>query len=193
MLVKRDVICNKILNCMGRIDSPKSEEDLRNAYFEARNYINSAKAKAHSMKDVDVQLLSEAEAHLDALARSKQQDITPGEMFALCTFAVITVALAMASRPPESEGWTRFLVDIFAVLISSVIVFLVVNVWELRRERDEKKFDLMPETQDYRVQFIENRNGTFDQKLSLIAGGAIVLMFASLLAHKWVGWFSWLG
>ena len=142
------------------------------------------------LKDVDLQILSETEANLDALARSKQQDITPGEMFALFIFAGITISLALLSRPPEAEGWNRLLVDMFAILISAVIVFLVVNVWNLRREREESKLRLIVEQQDYAVRFSDTWQRSFDQWLSIIVGGAIVLTYSALLAHKWVGWFG---
>ena len=130
---------------------------------------------------------------MDALVRSKQQDITLGEMFALFIFAGITVSLALLSRPPEAEGWNRLLVDIFAILISAVIVFLVVNVWDLRRERDESKLKLRLKSQDYMIQFSDTERRSFDQWLSIVVGTLIVLVYAGLLSHKWVGWFPWLG
>ena len=89
------------------------------------------------------------------------------------------------------------MVDLFAMLISAVIVFLVVNVWDLRRERDETKLQQVDGKQSdgkqvYEVRFLNTRRYAFDQWLSIIVGGAIVLVYAGLLAHKWVGWFPWL-
>ena len=192
-LVSRGVVDRKVLNCVRRIDSPENQIDLRNAYSEARRYIRSARNSPERMTEVDVQLLTDAEAILDTLALSKQQDITPGEMFALFIFALITISLALASWPPETQGWTRLLVDLFAVLISAVIVFLVVNVWDLRRERDEGKFESGLGDDDVGIRFTDIRLRSFDQLLSVIVGGTLVVTFASLLAHKWVGWFPWLG
>ena len=83
--------------------------------------------------------------------------------------------------------------DLFAVLISAVIVFLVVNVWDLRRERDEGKFESGLGDDDVGIRFTDIRLRSFDQLLSVIVGGTLVVTFASLLAHKWVGWFPWLG
>ncbi len=193
ILVQRGIINNNILDCILRIDAPKDQADLESAYDTARNYIAEARAKSNSLKDVDLQFLSEAESNLDALAHSKQQDITPGEKFALGIFAGITISLALFSRPPEAEGWNRLLVDIFAILISSVIVFLLVNVWDLRRERNESKLRLRVEQQDYAVSFSDTGQRSVDQWLSMIVGGAIVLAYFVLLAHKWVGWFGWFG
>ena len=193
ILAQRGVVNEQILGCIMRIDSPKDRADLEAAYTQARNYINVARVRANSLKDVDIQFLSDAEANLDALARSKQQDITPGEMFALAIFGIITVSLALFSRPPETIGWNRLLVDIFAILISAVIVFLIVNVWDLRAERDESKLEQRKKYQNYTVRFVDTRQRSFDQWLSIIVGGAIILTYAGLLAHKWVGWFPWLG
>ena len=163
MLTQRGVVNRRILGCILRIDAPKDQADLEAAYLEARDYIQRARSRTASFKEVDIQLLSESEANLDALARSKQQDITPGEMFALLIFGAITVSLALLSRPPESAGWNRFLVDIFAILISAVIVFLVVNVWDLRRERDESKLEQRGVKRDYSVRFLNIRQRSFDQ------------------------------
>lgn len=193
LLAQRGVINGNIRDCILRIDAPKDQNDLENAYGEARNYIAAARANVNDIKDVDLQLLTESEANLDALVRSKQQDITPGEMFALFIFAGITVSLALLSRPPEAEGWNRLLVDIFAILISAVIVFLVVNVWDLRRERDESKLELRLKSQDYMIQFSDAKRRSFDQWLSIVVGTLIVLVYAGLMSHKWVGWFPWLG
>ena len=193
LLAQRGVIDGNIRDCILRIDAPKDQNDLENAYGEARNYIAAARANVNDIKDIDLQLLTEAEANLDALVRSKQQDITPGEMFALFIFAGITVSLTLLSRPPDAEGWNRLLVDIFAILISAVIIFLVVNVWDLRRERDESKLELRLKSQDYMIQFSDTKRRSFDQWLSIVVGTLIVLVYAGLLSHKWVGWFPWLG
>ena len=192
LLVQRDIINAEVLTCVTRMDAPKNIRDVEVAYSEARCYFRQARADSKALRDMDLQLLSEAEANLDTLARSKQQDITAGEMFALFIFAAITVTLALLSRPPEVTGWNRLLVDIFAILISGVIVFLVVNVWDLRRERDERKLVFRETQRDYSVLFSEVRRQSFDQWLSLVVGSAMVFIFAALLAHEWVGWFSWL-
>ena len=193
ILVQRDVIDAEVLACVVRMSSPKDLGQLESAYTEARGYINAARENVGKMKDVDLQMLGEAESILDTLARSKQQDVTLGEMFALFIFAGITISLALLSRPPETDGWTRFLVDLFAMLISAVIVFLVVNVWDLRRERDENKLRKVDGQQGYEVQFMSDRRHTSDQWISTVVGGVVVAVFAGLLTYKWVGWFPWIG
>lgn len=113
-----------------------------------------------------------------------------GEMFGIVVFAGITIALALFTRPPDTEGWIRLLVDLFAMLISSVIVFLVVYVFDLDRERDEPKLERYMATEGYSLRFPDAGERVFDQSLSIVVGIAIVATYAGLLTHKWLGWFG---
>lgn len=192
VLVERGVIDKGIMECMSRLDSLRSQPGSEEVYKEARSYFDQAYADPDLLRDIDIQLLIEAEASLDTLAGSKQQDVTPGEMFALIIFAAISISLAIFSRPLEIEGWSRLLVDVFAMLISSVILFLLVNVWDLRRERDEGKVMVSEDGRDYAVRFLDNRIRSFDQRFSIVVGLIIAFVYAGLLAHRWIGWFSWL-
>ena len=132
--------------------------------------------------------MNEVEVELDTLARSKQLGLVLGELFALVIFAGITVSLAMLSRP-DASGWTRLLADLFAMLISSVIVFLTVNVWDLHRERGTSKLEFMTEYGDYMVRFPDTQSRSTDQLLSVVVGVAIVATYIGLFGHKWLGWF----
>ena len=104
------------------------------------------------MNEADSQLLSDAEAQLDALARSKQVDIHLGEQFALYIFGGITIGFAILTLPSQVAGWTRLLVDLFAILISAVIVFLLFHIQDLQRERDDSKLEPAAPEADYRHQ-----------------------------------------
>jgi len=95
--------------------------------------------------------------------------------------------------PAQVEGWTRLLADLVAMLASSVIVFLLVHIQDLQRERDEHKLEFADLGQDYRhygVRFLDVKQRQFDQWLSIIVGIAIVAAYAALLSHKWLGWFG---
>ncbi len=50
-------------------------------------------------------------------------------LFALIIFAGVTIAVALLLRPDADQAFTRLFHDIFAMLISAVIIFLSVNVW----------------------------------------------------------------
>ena len=191
LLARRGIINGDVCYHILRIDQSKDVGSQKDAYETARKYIADVPPK--HLNEADTQLLSEAETNLDVLARSKQVDIHLGEIFALGIFAAITIGLALLSRPPLVEGWTRLLVDLFAMLISAVVIFLMFHIQDLQRERDELKLEPSEEGADYRhylVRFLDTQRRLPDQLMSLIVGAAIVLTYSGLLAHKWLGWFS---
>ena len=185
-------VCGRILEIDQSNDSPV----VREAYRATRRYI--AAVDAASLEEADTQLLSQAEANLDALIRSKQVDIHLGEMFALCIFGLVTIGLALFSRPPQVEGWTRLLADVFAMVVSGVIVFLLVHIQDLQRERDDPKLELPGPTdsepenpgtsyRDFLALFPDTTRRSFNQWLSIVVGIAIVATYVGLLGHKWLG------
>ena len=145
--------------------------------------------------EADVQLLGQAESNHDALVPSKQVDIHLGEMFALVIFAAVTVGLSLLSLPPGVKTWTRLLVDMFAIVVSSVIIFLLVHIQDLQRERDDAKLELLDSSSGtghpwYLVRFPDTVRRSFDQWLSVVVGTAIMATYVGLLGQKWLGWFS---
>ena len=100
-----------------------------------RGYI----ASAVPQDDPDRQRLNETEAELDMLVRSKQVSPVPGEIFALPVFAGITIFLTMFTRPSDPEGYMRMLLDLFAMRVSWVIIFLMIYSIDLDREREAHK------------------------------------------------------
>lgn len=189
LLARRGVICSKVCDYILEIDRANNRTSTeKEAYYNARRLI--ADVDSGPLDEAEVQLLSDVEANLDALARSKQVDIHLGEVFALGIFATITIGLSLFTRPPEMDGWTRMLVDLFAMLISAVVIFLMFHIHDLQRERDERKLDFPEKGAEHRrylVRFIDTERRLPDQLLSLVVGTAIVLAYAGLLANKWLG------
>ena len=178
-------VCRHILDMDSARNNSTAEKE---AYEKARQLIADVDPKP--LKEADIQLLSDAESGLDALARSKQVDIHYGEMFALGIFATMTIVLAVFSRPSQVEGWTRLMVDLFAMVISAIVIFLLVHVYDLQQERDGAKFETVearPAYRYYLVRFLDTKRRSSDQWFSFIIGGAIVLTYAGLLARKWLG------
>ena len=192
MLARRGVVDPKVCDCILQIDRAENNSAAEHeAYENARALISEV--DPGPLNEADSQLLSAAEANLDSLARSKQVDIHLGEVFGLVIFAAITVGLALFSLPPKVVGWTRLLVDLFALIISSVVIFLLVHIQDLQKERDRRKLEQPGSGIDYRhysASFADISKRSFDQWVSVIVGTAIVLTYASLLAHKWLGWFG---
>ena len=184
LLVRRGAISDKVREYVIRVGDSQDQGEIREAYTQARVEI----AGICPLNEADRQMLNEVEVELDTLARSKQLGLVLGELFALVIFAGITVSLAMFSRP-DASGWTRLLADLFAMLISSVIVFLTVNVWDLHRERGTSKLEFMTEYRDYMVRFPDTQSRSTDQLLSVVVGVVIVATYTGLFGHKWLGWF----
>ena len=189
-LVRRGIISSEISDCIVQIDLAKNNSaSEERAYVKARQLI--ADVDPATLGEADIQLLSDAETNLDALARSKQVDIHLGEMFALYVFGLVTVGLALFSRPPDVGGWTRLLVDLFAIVISAVVIFLLAHIHDLQKERDENKLEIpaeLPMEHRHRlVRFSDTERRSFDQVLSIFVGLVIVLIYAGLLSNKWVG------
>ena len=184
----RPVIDPDILRCVLSIDAPKSPDALRQGYLDARRYF----AEADYSNDANRQMLIECEADLDALVRSRQSALVLGELFSLVIFGGITIFLVLFSRPQETDGWPRFMIDIFAMLIAPVIVFLLVNIWDLHRERSEEWLKYQDVVVGYAVSLPDaNAPGSrrADQWLSITVGVGIVATYVGLLAYKWLGWF----
>ena len=113
------MINGEVRRCIMVIDEANDQAVLKEQYLKARDYI----ARAVPLDDSDRQRLNETEAELDMLVRSKQVSPVLGEIFALLVFAGITIFLTMFTRPAKPDGWIRTLIDLFAMLVSSVIIF----------------------------------------------------------------------
>ena len=194
LLARRGVVDGEVCSHILDIDRSDNLEMVRESYRRARECVEAALPEA--LNDADAQLLSEAESSLDALVRSRQVDIHLGEVFALVVFAAVTVGLSLFSLPPGVGGWTRLLADVFAMVVSSVVIFLLVHVHDLQRERDAARLELQgspsPGTgcRRYLVIFPDTSRRSFDQLLSVVVGVAIVATYVGLLGHRWLGWFG---
>ena len=187
-LVRRDVINTEVRQCIMVIDESNTQAVLKEYYLKTREFI----ASALPQNDADRQALNETEAELDMLVRSKQVSPVLGEIFALLVFAGITIFLTMFTKPSEPEGWIRLLLDMFAMLVSSVIIFLMIYSVDLDRERDAHKLERVSETgnDSFLLLFPDTEQRLFDQWLSVAVGAMLILVYAGLFAHKWLGWFG---
>ncbi len=184
LLARRNLIDGSVREHVLAIDGSRTPEQLQAAYQQAK--LCFAQAIAAGPKADDHLKLSEAEAQLNALAYSRQQGIDFGELFALITFSAITVVLALASRLDVS-GWTAVLVELFAMLFSAVIIFLVSNVWDLQRDRTSRILQKLPDGDGYGVVFRDVQSRRFEQGTSIIVGLAVTAAYFGLFWHKWLG------
>ena len=86
----------------------------------------------------------------------------------------------MFTRTSEPDGWIRTLIDLFAMLVSSVIIILMIYSIDLDPERDAHKLERVSETGDdsYLLLFPDTEQRLFDQWLSVGVGAIIILVYA---------------
>ena len=192
LLARRGAVTSELCSCILGIDKAGSPAELKLAYVQARRHITAV--NIDELSEFDVQLLNDLEGELDGLIRSKQADIHLGEIFALGIFGAITIGLALFSLPLEVlDGWRRFLVDIFAMVISAVVVFLLAHAWDLQRERDDFKLEPIEASDEHRfyeIRFPDTQRRMLDIWLSVIVGTGLIVIYVALLGDRWVGWFS---
>ena len=182
LLASRRAIPGDVRDDLMRIDAHENAAELADAYHHARRTIRRAYGEATD--DADRRELAEAAAELDALAHSRQEGQDFGEYVALVVFGTITVALVLFSLGGGTSGWNGFLIEMFTILFSSVIIFLVVNVWDLQRERGSAV--LRPDEDGYGVVFRDTEVRGFEQVVS------IVVVLAMTAAYGWLLWGKWL-
>ncbi len=194
LLARNNVVDPNVRQYVIDIDKAVTPEELQTAYLNIKECLDRAEAANPDL--ADQAQLAEAETLLNVIAHSRQQGIDFGELFALIIFGGITVFLGLVSRPGVS-GWIGFLVEMLVVLFSAVIVFLIVNVWDLHRERAgeilEKRlyqyhddYGLIIYYDGYGVVFRDAVNRRFEQTTSIAIGLMVTIVFAALLWQKWL-------
>lgn len=129
--------------------------------------------------------MSEVESSLDSLTFSKQKGPVLGELFALMVFAAIVIALSLFTRPDDVLGWSGVLCEMIGVMLSTVIIFLTVNIWDLQIDRDQAIL-MLAKNGEYRVTFESTQSHVFERRLSIVVGIATIAAFGILLWFKWI-------
>ena len=191
-LVQRGVLDPEVLDCILRIDDASGgHQDLVRSYERARELVAGAR-DPDLMVDVQ-RSLEETEIGLDAMARSKQQGIVLGELFALVIFGGMVAGFSVITRP-DVTGWTLALVDLNAMLLPSVVVFLLVNVWDLQLERDKAILgvrEVAGRNADFGLLFGDSADRGLNEWISVVLGVGVIVAFAVLLWLKWSA--DWVG
>ena len=190
LLHRRGVIDDDVLKYINQVESSGNQVALKNAYGEVRSYIYRA-YQTDLTDTADLQTLNSAEAELDDLVRSKQLGMVLGEVFALLIFAGMTISVALLFRPNEAQAFTRFFVDIFAMIIAAVVMFLTINVRDMRDQRIDEQLE--HDGGDWKVSFHETGQRTDHLLLSIVVGITILLTYSALLADKHLDWSAHLG
>lgn len=184
LLARRGLIAAEASEHLRAIDGARNAEELRLAYTRVKLCFVQVAAVDHTL--ADRRLLADAETQLNMMVHSRQQGVDFGELFSLIIFGGSTILLSLLSRP-EVSGWTAFLYEVFSALFPAVIVFLIVNVWDLHRDRAELVLAAQEGPQGYGVIFRDPRSRRFEQGVSVVIGLLIIVAYAVLLWYKWVG------
>ena len=183
-LARRGVVSREACGAVLEIASANGR-GLEESYSKCRPCLEEAMVRASgSERD----RLVEAEVGLDSLAHSRRQGINFGEFCALMISGVMTVWLALFSKPGVS-GVLGFMSDIFTMLFSAVVIFLVVNVLDLQHERGQILL-ARGGSRFYRgfgLLFGDNAGRTFEQWLLVGAGLSVTTAYGWLLWLRWVG------
>lgn len=183
LLARRGLIVPEASGHLRAIDSARNVEELQAAYTQVK--LCFVQAAAMDVPLADRRLLANAETQLNMMVHSRQQGVDFGELFALIIFGGSTVLLSLLSRP-EVSGWTAFLYEVFSALFPAVIIFLIVNVWDLHRDRANQVLATKEGPEGYGVIFrIKSRR--FEQGVSVVIGLLIIAAYAVLLWYKWIG------
>ena len=183
LLAWRNLISSEASGHVRGIDSARTPDELQQAYTAVKLCFARASDVPHP--NADRRLLADAEAQLNMVVHSRQQGLEFGELFSLIIFGGATVVLALLSRP-EVYGWTAFLIEVFSTLFPAVIVFLLVNVWDLHRDRTELVLAGRQSNEGFGVIFRDARSRRFERSVSVVIGLLIIAVYAGLLWHKWV-------
>ena len=175
---------DSILRPVARMDSTSDPQVLAPNYQEIRNQLRDAHTRC-SITSTHSHDLAEVEGEIDALVLSKQYGREFAELVAVVLLGVVTVAIATVGSPFTSD----FMRNLFSVVFSATIAFLIANLIDLRRERDTPFIQLVlledteesEEPKDYQVLIRENATPLVERVVSIVVAVGTFMAFGILL------------
>ena len=185
LLIDRKVIqaeAETVFRDLYSIDTTPHAHEIEPVYHRLRSLMRRSRSALSSARSEQAEI-SALEADLHIFVNSKQQPWNFGEFFALCTFALLTVALALF-QSSQIHGWTAFLLEMFIVPFCAVIVFLIFNAWDLQRNRYRPI--LVEQNGRYTLHFHEDEDRRVERIISVLVSIGIWLAFAYVFATSWL-------
>ena len=138
-----------LLDWIRLLNKSDTLSDYRRSYNQAHRALHCIVARSAegltSFSYDERREMAEIRTELDVLAHGRQHAREFAERIALWLIGAVIVALTL-SVPPEPLPWARFMADMLAIVLSSVVVFLLAHMADLRRSRaDELVRDKDPE------------------------------------------------
>lgn len=187
-------------------ESVRLSEVYNNVKVEFRDFYKKTLDGQNSDDMQKLQMLHDMESDFNKYVHSKQQGYNFGEFMTLGILGLIIIAILMLAIPGNfTENmsdmgmpltkFSLFSLNIFAMLISSTVIFLFFNIWDLQADRRERIMGTAKRGKKgnniFGILFRDSQKRNFEQGLSIIVCVAIVLTFAGLFYDKQVmeGWF----
>lgn len=186
---RRTLLAIRELNRTNKID------EYRKAYFEVHRLLQKIVdqiAEGHLRVDNDVQReISEIRSELDALAHGRQNAREFAEQIALWLIGSMIVALSLFV-PSHGSNVALLLTDVFAILLGSVVVFLLVYLVDVGRSRaDSLLVEKNPKNTDQPdglfVRFRDEADVTGRRIFATVIIAGIVATIVCLLAWDRLG------
>ncbi|MCY4328274.1 MAG: hypothetical protein OXC53_11930, partial [Rhodobacteraceae bacterium] len=156
--------------------------DLPAAYARLRTALQKSKTAMGS------HVLSSLETQIDMFFWSRQRGRDFGEFVAIVALAVITVTIALLSRPTVN-GWVGFLTEIFVMIFCANLIYLVVTLADRRRARFSGLFEQSSMSDNHGIPVAldsEERIG-FHSFIALLMSFLVVVAFGYAFFEKWIG------
>ena len=130
-----------LLKCIRRLNRASRLSEYRAAYNDANVVFQDMVSRLSSgelvLSSEDKREISEMRTELDVLAYGRQQAREFAERMALWMIGMTIVALSMGV-PVEVSDWARMLSEAFVVLLSSIVVYLLFHLADMRRSRADE-------------------------------------------------------
>lgn len=189
-LIRLGLLDADFMDNLSLLDRAKPSK-LLNSYNLLQGKIRLAQKSVLATDHTD--LLVSIQKQIDAVTHSKQQGREVGELFSLVSFAFVTISLGLLARqtPLDANGasaWNGFLSEMFVLLFSATVAFLLMNLFDLRRERETALLVPVKEHDGLFGLFFRNRKPlTANVVSALIVSLFIAVLFTGLLYNKWLG------
>lgn len=184
------VTTRSLLRSVRKLNRANKLDEYKSAYLYVHRFfqelINNELVGSSNIDRDTQREVSEIRTELDALAHGRQNAREFAEQIALWLIGSVIVALSLFV-PPQSSGVAPLLTDMFAILLGSVVVFLLAHLADVGRSRaDELLIEKDPERDDQvdglYVRFRDDADVTWRRIFATVIIVGIVAAIVSLMA-----------
>ena len=169
-----------------KIDQHEDTTELRYAYESLAEYLENEamNLKKIGMESIVVDEITSTRHLVDKLAHSRQQSANFGELIAIAlTGGLIVIGLLSFNRDLGLYG------DLTSLLLSSVVVFLFVNIHQLQNDRNDKTLKRVAKRYLVNFENIDKMEGQPETSL-VISAVTMILVIVSVFAGLFAGLFA---